>query len=319
MDARSVAPEALILSDGKPGHENQSVALCRLLGWRFRVARVGYRSRWRKAAGYGLDWLRLYRRWFDGTVPEGPFCCVVAAGSTTAYPAKVAGRLLGAPVVAILFPRGYRLDFDCVVAPEIDDPPNRPNVVAVPISLSAMAPGTAAESIAEFEARHRQQRPAVGIVLGGPNAVSEMAAEDMRAAIDRIFALLPEHEVWVSTSRRTPEAVEALVEGDDRFAYRLVYRRDPFNPLPAFLDRCDRLFVSSDSVSMLSEAVSGGSARVEVLMNRWKRPGSKFERFVAGLVRRGAVHVFDGSLGTADAKIDLGPAMERVRACISSR
>jgi len=63
---------------------------------------------------------------------------------------------------------------------------------------------------------------------------------------------------------------------------------------------------------MLSEAVTRGQASVEVLMNL-KGGASKFARFIQGLEREGAAHVFDGTLGSASRKIDLAPALEQAR------
>jgi mitochondrial fission protein ELM1 len=70
--------------------------------------------------------------------------------------------------------------------------------------------------------------------------------------------------------------------------------------------------VTADSTGMISEAVTRGTASVEVLMNL-KGEASKFARFIRNLEQEQAVHVFDGTLGTADRKIDLAPAFERAR------
>ncbi|MBI9020709.1 MAG: mitochondrial fission ELM1 family protein, partial [Verrucomicrobia bacterium] len=63
--------------------------------------------------------------------------------------------------------------------------------------------------------------------------------------------------------------------------------------------------VTSDSASMISEAASFGSANVEILMNRQLKTPNKFEELIQGLEKLAAVHVFDGTLGAADKKIDL--------------
>jgi hypothetical protein len=40
---------------------------------------------------------------------------------------------------------------------------------------------------------------------------------------------------------------------------------------------------------------------------------SKFARFIQNLAQENAVHVFDGTLGSASNKIDLAPAFEQAR------
>ena len=118
-------------------------------------------------------------------------------------------------------------------------------------------------------------------------------------------------ERWVTTSRRTPPEVEALLDAFE-FDYKLVNSRDPYNPVPAFIQLCDRLFVTSDSASMMSESASFGSAKVEVLMTRQLKTPNKFEELIMALEERGAIHAFDGTLGDADQKIDLGLQIKKV-------
>ena len=47
-----------------------------------------------------------------------------------------------------------------------------------------------------------------------------------------------------------------------------------------------------------------------------KSSTSKFSRFLRNLEQEGAVHLFDGTLGSAARKIDLSPAFERARAML---
>lgn len=301
----------LILSDGKAGHENQSRALCAGLGVTYEVARVAYNSRFAKAASYVWDRLGIRsRKWFDVTPFEGTFDAVVGAGSGTFFPAKVLARKMKLPVAVVLYPRGYQLDFDCIVAPSFDLPPTLANIVPIPVNLTNTNTAFYEAGVAAFRQRHTPARAAVGLIIGGPNPFARMEADDMARQFDRIFAATDGCERWITTSRRTPHAVEDLV---DRlpFDYKLIYTRDQFNPIPAFVMLCDTLFVTSDSTGMLSEAVTRGTARVEIVMNL-RRQRSKFGRFVRMLERDGCAHVFTGSLGDARRKIDLSPALARV-------
>jgi len=95
------------------------------------------------------------------------------------------------------------------------------------------------------------------------------------------------------------------------FDFKIIYSRDQFNPIPAFVMLCETLFVTSDSTGMISEAVTRGSARVEIIMNL-RRQRSKFGRLVRNLEREGCVHVFADAPGDARRKIDLAPALQRV-------
>ena len=301
----------LIVSDGKAGHENQSRALCAGLGVSCEVTRLAYHSRAAKAASYLWDRLGLRsRKGFDLTPYEGKFDAVIGTGSSTFYPVKVLARKLKVPAAAVLYPRGYRLDFDCIVAPEFDRPPALPNIVQLPVNLTHTNADFYEKGVAAFRQRHTPARPAVGLIIGGPNPFARMEADDMARQFDRIFAATEGCERWITTSRRTPHAVEDLV---DRlpFDFKLIFSRDQFNPIPAFVMLCETLFVTSDSTGMISEAVTRGNARVEILMNL-RRQHSKFSRLVQNLERDDYVHVFHGTLGNARRKIDLAPALARV-------
>jgi mitochondrial fission protein ELM1 len=307
----------LIVSDGKQGHVHQSIALCENLGAAYDLAEVRYPAAVCKAASYLLDRLGLRCPWlYRLRMPENPghYAAVAGTGSTAFYPVKVLARTLGLPCAAILTPRGYRMDFDCILAPAFDRQPQRPNLVTLPVNLTPTRPEFYARGTEAFLVRHTPRRPAVGVILGGPNSFASLHARDLEPELTRLFACTPDQEHWVTTSRRTPPEVDALV---DRFPfdYRLVFSRDPFNPIPAFVMLCETLFVTADSTSMISEAVTHGRAAVEILMNLNGRP-SKFAALVEHLAAAGAVHRFDGTLGQARQKIDLQPAFRRVAALL---
>ena len=301
----------LIVSDGKAGHEQQSRALCAGMGFDCEVARVGYAGAWRKGLSYALDRVGVYWRGafrMEGALPAGPFAAVAGTGSTAFYPARVLARKLGVPVIAILSPRGYRLGgFDCILSPAFDRLPQRRNVVATPVNVTQANEDFYARGIRDFEARHTRdpQKKAAGVIIGGNSKNAPMTAADMRAQLEAFFAATPGMTRWVTTSRRTPPEVEHVVREMD-FDYRLLFSEDTFNPIPAFVMLCDTLCVTRDSTGMISEAVTHGAARVEILMTAGT-PAPKSARFLHGLEAAGCIHCFDGQLRDARKKIDLRP------------
>jgi mitochondrial fission protein ELM1 len=304
---------ALIISDGKPGHFNQSIALCAHLGLKYEIMELGFKSRSHKALSYALDRIGIY----TGTLFPSHLTpntenltLIVSAGSATYYANKLLAKRLNLPNIAILHPKGYRLDFSRIFCPAYDHPPKRKNITELPLNLCAANANLFNEKSAEFGLKHTQEKPAVGIIIGGSNAVSTIDKEELQSNLEQIFKLTEGMEHWVTTSRRTPPQVEAIVESFP-FDFKLINSRDPYNPVPAFIDLCDRLFVTSDSASMVSECASFGSAKVEILMNRQLKSPNKFEELIQGLEFCGAVHVFDGTLGNADKKMDLGPLLRK--------
>jgi len=112
----------------------------------------------------------LCGRLFTLEPTDGFYSAVVCTGSTAFYPGKVAARRRGIPVAAILYPRGYRLDFDCILAPSFDRPPSRPNLVTLPINLTSTNTAFYEAGVAAFRARHpaqaQEQRPHRAAVHG---------------------------------------------------------------------------------------------------------------------------------------------------------
>lgn len=302
---------ALIISDGKPGHVNQSIALCGHLGLEYDILEVRYKSKGHKALSYLLDHLGIYTARLltaDLKLNTQNLILIISTGSGTYYANKRMAKQLGLPNVAILHPKGYRLNFNHIFCPAYDHPPKRSNITELPLNLCAAEESFFDEKVREFKEKHPAETRAVGIIIGGPNAVSDLDPEQVKRQLEQLFELTEGRERWVTTSRRTPPAIEEIIECFP-FDYQLINSRNPYNPIPAFIQLCDRLFVTSDSASMISECASFGTAKVEVLMNRQLRNTNKFEELIQGLEIQGAVHVFDGQLGDADRKIDLGPLL----------
>ncbi len=304
----------LIISDGKPGHFNQAKALCEIMSWQYDEAVVEYPLKPIKGACYLLDWLGIYTvrpfvlRQADGgdrldNLSESlqTSRLIVAIGSAAYYPAKVLGKKADLPVVVLMYPRGFRLDFNHILCPAYDNPPQRDNITTLPITLCSRDKAFYDAMTVEFGEKFAYSLPAVGVIIGGDNKYERICPERIREKLEQLFALTPKHQHWVTTSRRTSKEVENVIEKFD-FDYKLIYSRERYNPIPAFLNLSEYLFVTSDSASMISECVSVGKAKVEVLRNVAKKK-SKFDRFLKGLEEAGCIHIFDGHLAKADKKV----------------
>lgn len=311
----------LLLTDGKAGHENQSKAFARALGCGYELATVRFVSPAAKAFSYLLDRLGVRTlRLFDAQTRGLPrtaegFCAVAGAGSGTFYAVKSLAKTLGVPSCAVLYPRGYDIrSFTCVMAPSFDNPRRASNVVEMPANLVAGDEAFYASGVERFREHYERVngRPldmssgAVAVVVGGPNRCSTMTPEWMRARLDEVFAGAEGRRMWVTTSRRTPPEVEAVVASYP-WDYRLIYSRDRFNPIPAFVKLAGRICVTAESTGMLSEACTFGSAEVVALDNLLPGP-HKFRRFIEGLAEAGYV---GGS-----RKVDLSAQFARAKSLL---
>ncbi len=320
----------LILTDGKAGHENQSKAFARALGCDFDLVEIHFKSAFHKALSYLFDHLGIHT--LSLFAPHSPlptnreprttnheprtanheprtanhaYAAVLGTGSGTFYAAKSLARKMGVKCGVVLYPRGYRIaSFDCVLAPAFDRPAPAPNVITIPVNLVASDEAFYDAGTEAFRARYTpSEKPAVAVIVGGPNKCSTMSADWMKARLERIFADTPDAEHWVTTSRRTPPEVEAVVDSFP-FDYKLLYSKDHFNPIPAFVKLARTLYVTAESTGMISESCTFGTAEVRVLDNL--NPGPhKFRRFVEDLVRGGYVN--------GARKVDLSEQFTRAR------
>ncbi len=301
----------LILTDGKAGHENQSKAFAVALDRDFDLVSVSFRSKVAKALSYLLDHLGLrlpqllsFGRGIN-ELKSASYCAVIGTGSGTFYAVKVLARRLGVPCGVLLFPRGYSLgSFNCILAPAFDNPPARRNIVKVPANLVAVDAERQRAAVADFESRYlgEKENP-VAVIIGGPNKCSTMSVDWMKRELDELFTDTKGRPHWVTTSRRTPPAVEALMETYP-WDYALFYSKDHYNPIPAFVPLAKTLYVTAESTGMLSEACTSGAAEVRVLDNL--NPGRhKFRRFVDGLIAGGYIN--------GARKIDLSETISAAR------
>ena len=329
-----MARKVLILTDGKAGHENQSKAFARALGCDFDLVEIHFKSAFHKALSYlfdrfGIHTLSLFPS-FDIRHPapdtqttnhkpqttNHEYCAVLGTGSGTFYAAKSLARKLGVKCGVVLYPRGYRIaSFDCVLAPAFDRPAPAPNVIPIPVNLVASDAAFYAAGTEAFRARYTPSaKPAVALIVGGPNKCSTLSADWMRTQLNQIFSTYKPpssklqapsstHEIWVTTSRRTPPEVEAVVDSFP-FDYKLLYTKDHFNPIPAFVQLASTLYVTAESTGMISESCTFGTAEVRVLDNL--KPGPhKFRRFVEDLASGGYVN--------GARKVDLSEQFSRAR------
>lgn len=319
--------DVLIISDGKPGHVNQARALCSMMGWQCKEAVVKYPVRISKIGSYIFDWLRIRTLFhlqisqadsgdeFNFFKESSNMGAVITVGSASYYPAKVIGNKLGIPVIALMYPRGFRLDFANIFCPSYDNPPARNHITTLPVTLSNRDIGFYEKMTEDFSKKTQYSLPAVSVIIGGDNKYGRIQPEATRQQLSRIFELTPNYQHWVTTSRRTNREVERILESFD-FDYQLIYSKEQYNPIPAFLMLSDYVFVTSDSASMVSECVSTGNAKIEVLKNTPKKK-SKFDQFIKELQDAGYVHVFDGSLGQANKKVSLGNTIKTALAHIN--
>lgn len=235
--------EIWIVSDGKPGHLNQSRGLAEALA-RKRDLVISEQPPMGK--------LQALRLWLSGGLPrlEAAPALIIGAGHATHLTLLALRRLYRVPVVVMMKPSLPMGLFDLCLVPEHDQPPRRPNILPTQGPLNRMRQG--------------DKVPGSGVVLiGGPSRHFDW---DEALVLSQVQALLAsEPRQWlIGSSRRTPPSTEqALAElAGERFIPAAETGPDW---LPQQLARAEACWVTQDSASMVYEALTAG-CKVGVLM-----------------------------------------------------
>lgn len=285
----------LIISDGKRGHVHQTSGVTgKLRGAAVKTLDISMT----KSYYLFLVMLALLTKWFRVSPPiilywvqkatETPLPhimkfapnLVISAGSLTHPVTLLLGRLWKCPTVICMRPSLLSpKNFDMVIVPRHDSRRCKgSNVMYTMGATSNISEGFIfAEAVALYPRLKGEIRRPVGLLIGGNSAVNYITPE-MAQELSREITLTCEENglsVVAATSRRTPRDAEKVFEaelgGHDRCAFLLLASRSDENPVPGIVGLCEVVVVTEDSVSMVSEIISGGKFAVVVEVGKRKK------------------------------------------------
>lgn len=286
----------LIISDGRPGHLNQSIAFCKIKNISYDILEVKFKSSFHKALSYIFDkvgyytdslfdnYRKYYYEFYDA---------VISTGSSTYYFNKFISKTQNKKSIALMYPKGYKTsDFTYIIAQEHDKFKLEKNITALPLNLSSFKE--------KGYIKQDEDTKSIGIIIGGNNKIFKLDANIIREKLDFIFDNYPKHLKYVTTSRRTSFEIETILDEYD-FDYKLIYSREPnINPIGDFIKNCEIFFITMDSTSMLSEVRANSDAKIEVIELESNKENTKYHRLV-NIVKK------------IDKKIDFEKLLEKVK------
>jgi len=289
--------KAWVVTDGKPGMQNQCLGLAEALGAETVIKQVHLRAPWKQLSP---SILRIGNRWAmtpdsDPITPPWPDV-MIATGRHS-----VASSLL----VRACSPSTYRVQiqspgispdyFGLVVVPR-HDRLRGPNVMTCKGALHRVTP----ERLAADADKWRDQlaylpHPRIAVIVGGTNGVYRMTPAIAADLGDKLAALSKRYGagLMVTASRRTGEEAEAALRSRLEGLPVEFWDGQGDNPYFAYLGLADTIVVTCDSVSMTSEAASTGKP-VYVVMLDGGSP--KFDSFHRALVEDGITRPFTGEM-----------------------
>lgn len=258
-----------VISDGRPGHENQSIglaqALARRTGARVEVVRLPAEGGlWRKCGAAKQD---------DGNRPQ----LIIGAGHRTHIPLLAAAWRFQAKSVVIMKPSLPFCLFDVCVVPRHDlSRPGeaRKGVLATRGALNRIGEEPAAKTDTGL------------ILIGGPSKHHGWDGTPLPVAVREIVSARPELAWTVADSRRTPEGF--LGQVNDCGAAVVPHQETEPGWLPRVLGAAREVWVTEDSVSMIFEALTA-RARVGLLPMPVRNPSARTVKAVHDLLTDGYV------------------------------
>ncbi len=328
----------LVLSDGKAGHLNQSLAIARQIqkvrmsqGYKetdtkISVVDVRYKSTFARtaltlAAKFATWRCQGLMRCMEACLEKDSYEAlmksyseyVVSCGSVTAPVNVYMAKENNAKNIIIMKPGMIGLrQFSLAIIPKHDRPPRRKNVVTTTLAPNLID----RDSMHEHGARLRDQvniekNIVLGAMIGGGNPAFAMTRDMANKAISGIieFCKAYDADLLLTTSRRTPKEVEALIKerlGKHRFCKLMVIanEKNMEGAVAGILDLCDIVTVSGESVSMVSEAIHSGKKVVVFDLEKKNDRITKYERVLESLEREGYVNcAHPADLGTRLDKV----------------
>ena len=242
-----------VLADPRAGTAAQALGIAERLGVPFRVVSL----EWGALARLPLAWpslLGLSAGTRAAIAPPWPRL-VISAGRRAA-PVSRWLRRRGARTVHCMRPGPGAGDFDLLVIGRHDDPRPAVNVMPILGATHRISPEVLARAREEWASLAALPRPRVAVLLGGAVRSEGMEPAAALAILERV--LPGAGSVLVTTSRRTGEAagdaLAAQLSGVPGMLHR--WGAGGPNPYAGFLAFADRVVVTADSVSMLSEALA---------------------------------------------------------------
>ncbi len=289
----TAAATSWILCEGYAGLQAQALGLAEAAGLQPELRVLEPRAPW---------------RWVAASLWPAPLAAVPAAVRAP-LPGLVIGcggvaaavgaalRSDGRAVVQVQHPRMDTRRFDLIVVNRHDELAG-PNVVVTRTALHRATPERLAAAAEQWRPRFQHlPRPLVAVLVGGSNGRFRLDAQVGRQLAGQLAGMMQRDCVGlaVTPSRRTDPAVTRALTDALVPLGAYVWDGNGANPYFGMLALADAIVVTTDSISMISEAVATSAP---VLLAPLPGRSRRNRLFTDALLAEGRVREFAGKLET---------------------
>jgi hypothetical protein len=288
--------ECWVLTTGEAGMRSQALGLAEAVGLPVVEKRIGLRAPWRWLPG-GLIRMPLSALDPAGDRLQQPWPrLVISCGRRSIGPALAVKRHSRGRTIAayVQNPEFARAEFDLVAAMPHDGV-HGPNVALTRVALHAVTPEKLIEAGALWQARINPHGERIlGVLLGGDNSTYRLTAGVLARLVAVLRNARARHglRAVLTPSRRTGAAARRILDeafaGDD---WITIWDEQGPNPYFGILALSERLIVTGESISMISEALATGSP-VHVLP--LEGGGGRHDAFLRRVVAERLVSAIEG-------------------------
>lgn len=284
------------LADGAAGHQSQVKGLGEAVGASIDLVNCRLKFPGKLLPSHLVAQQESSFRWSTNLAELSEPHIIISCGRQAAIAALAIKkrRARKAKLIHLQDPQVSRKQFDFIIAPEHDNLTGQ-NVLSTlgamhHLSLSTLQEAAQTGPIGGLE---KLTSRFVAVLLGGPNKYYRFGEQDIQQLIQNLKQVAQtDLELAIIPSRRTPvRATAALKEtfGEDHF----VWNGDGENPYLAALALCSYCIVTSDSISMISEATATGQP-VYIHMLNERKPAPKFRHFHQSMIESGYARSLSG-------------------------
>ncbi len=308
--------QILVLSDGKPGHYNQSLGIIdRLDNVSAKIILVKFKKKWRdnliRVFGYIFGGLKisdkliisilkwgLDKRSADEILEAKDFDMILSTGSSVASTNLLLGKLIGANSVVCTRPSPLGIKhFDLAILPEHSRPRKIPDNVVMTFGVpNRITPETV--KIAGLELSQKiniSSNVIIGVLLGGDDPYYRISTNMASNLIDILMQICGriDAQIALTTSRRTDDQVEKMLKSrlkDSPLCCLFVSAKESVqgNIVQGILGISELTIVTEDSFSMVCESASSGKKTIILNVERKRgKPYKKREKVYNVLVDQG--------------------------------
>ncbi len=252
------SPLTWIVTEGIAGTENQCIGVAESLGVTPVIKRIGLNQPWESLSPYlGFETAGTFTG--DPLAAPWPELLITSGRKSIAAARYIKKKNPRTFCVQIQDPRVRSSAFDLIAVPQ-HDPARGENVLVTTLSPNRITDEKLNAAKEAFRDRFEKlPQPRVAVLIGGTSKAHSLSVEQTHDVCDELMKLINQgYGLMITTSRRTGEKQSRIIQLNLQAETSFIWDGKGDNPYFGMLAWADFIIVTSDSVSMISDAATAG-------------------------------------------------------------